>query len=534
MKVKQPILLAILDGWGIAPASEGNAVTNANMEFVEQLKREYPWVAANASGRWVGLPDGQMGNSEVGHIHLGAGRINPESLLKLDLAVEDGSIGTNQEIVNAFNFVKKNDSTLHLMGLFSDGGVHSHMNHMLAIYQAAVKFGLNEIKFDLITDGRDTEPKVATKFVQQLVDLIAKLKVGEIASISGRYYAMDRDKRFERLKVAYDAIVSHRDVKTFTDPIAYLESEYNNGHDDEMIDPAYNEQTGAGLSANDAMIFTNFRPDRAIQMASIMTNHDYLGWKDPAFKDEEFLGDKIYFVSMMKYADSVGSKHIAYPPHPLTNTLGSYLADQGYKQLRIAETEKNAHVTFFFDGWKENKKNGLAKPNEISLKNASLDLIASPKVATYDLKPEMSAVEITDKLIEEVKKKEFDLIVLNFANGDMVGHTGNLDATIKAVKTLDAQLERIYDVFVKELNGIMIITADHGNAEIMIDENGGPDKKHTTDLVPIIITDKDITLRKDDVGIVNVGPTILELMGIEIPAEMSSPSLIEKNNEKNS
>ncbi|PPE04099.1 2,3-bisphosphoglycerate-independent phosphoglycerate mutase [Williamsoniiplasma lucivorax] len=530
MKVKQPVLLAILDGWGISDEhNPGNAVAQANMTFVKQLESRYPWVKAHASGEWVGLPDGQMGNSEVGHIHLGAGRINFESLAKLNKEVRTKQIATNQEIVAAFNFVKEHDSVLHLMGMFSDGGVHSHMDHMLAIYQAAVDFGLTKIVFDLFTDGRDTQPKVVINYLNTLLTLIKQNNnIGVLGSISGRYFAMDRDKRFERSAQAYQAMVSRTSVASFTDPTAYIEEQYALGKDDEMIMPAFNVNNSfGGITHDDAVIFTNFRPDRAIQIASIMTNHQYPAWNDAAFQDLNFIGDKIHFVSMMKYADSVTSPFIAYPPTPLTNTLGQFLSAQGYKQLRIAETEKIAHVTFFFDGGNDYFKNGLAKPNEITLPGASLDLIASPKVATYDLKPEMSAREITDQLLIEIAKNEFDFIVLNFANADMVGHTGIEEAAIAAVQVLDAQLKRIYDSFVVKHNGVMVITADHGNAEIMIDETGQANKKHTTSLVPIIIT-KDVQLASNDIGIANVAPTILDLMELGIPPEMTEKSLIIK------
>lgn len=529
MKAKQPVMLAILDGWGISSETKGNSVAQADMKFVKKLEQEYPWVKAHASGEWVGLPKGQMGNSEVGHIHLGAGRINFESLAKLNNEVETGKLGTNPEIVHAFNEVKKNNSTLHLMGLFSDGGVHSHMNHMLAIYQAAVKFGLQKIAFDLITDGRDTQPTVFLDYLEKLEKLIDQNHgIGVIASISGRYYAMDRDKRFERSAEAYKAVVTHTTENHFINPKVYIEAQYKLGKDDEMIEPAYNKNLNHGLMAQDALIFTNFRPDRAIQIASIFTNHDYAAWATPSFGKLSFLGNKITFISMMKYADSVASKHIAYPPNPLNNTLGQYLSKLGYHQLRIAETEKIAHVTFFFDGGKDYFKNGLAQPNEITLSGASIDLIPSPKVATYDLKPEMAAREITDQLLKEIDKDEFDLIVLNFANSDMVGHTGNAEAATMAVKVLDEQLKRIYETFVVKHHGIMIITADHGNAEKMIDENGGVNKKHTTSLVPIIITDKNIELNQKDPAIADVAPTILQLLGAPIPVEMTQPSLISK------
>ncbi|PPE06834.1 2,3-bisphosphoglycerate-independent phosphoglycerate mutase [Mesoplasma corruscae] len=531
MKTKKPVILAILDGWGVAAPAKGNAVDNADQNFVNEMKNTYPWVEAHASGKWVGLPEGQMGNSEVGHIHLGSGRINMESLAKLNNEIEINGFATNEVIQTTFAYVLKHDSTLHLMGLFSDGGVHAHMLHAMSLYKHAIKAGIKKIAFDLITDGRDTEPKVAKQYIQQLLDLIkANNNIGVISSIHGRYYAMDRDKRFERSAASYEVLTKRTSqVKSFTNPLDYIQSAYDGGLDDEMIIPAYNANViGGELKQNDAMLFFNFRPDRAIQIASVLTNKDYASWKDESFKNLEFIGDKIMFVSTMKYSDSVTSQWIAYPPAPLINTLGEYIAAIGLKQLRIAETEKIAHVTFFFDGGNDYFKNGLAKQDEIKLANASLDLISSPKVATYDLKPEMSAKEITDKLLEEVKKDEFDLIVLNFANCDMVGHTGDYEATVKGVKVLDEQLKRIHDEFVLKHNGVMIITADHGNAEVMIDEKNGPNKKHTTSLVPIIVTDKTIKLDDQDPAIVKIAPTILEILGVEIPKEMSQPSLIKK------
>ncbi|WP_026389607.1 2,3-bisphosphoglycerate-independent phosphoglycerate mutase [[Acholeplasma] multilocale] len=530
MNVKKPVILTILDGWGIEEAGAGNAVANANMEFVKEMTSTYPWVKAHASGEWVGLPDGQMGNSEVGHIHLGAGRINFESLAKLNKEVKTNDIAKNEEFVAAFENSIKNNSAVHLMGLFSDGGVHAHMDHMIAIYKAAVAYGVTNIKFDLITDGRDTAPTVVKGYIETLLKVIAENgNVGVISSINGRYFAMDRDKRMERSAEAYKAIITRENIGSFTDPIAYVESQYALGKDDEMIEPAFNANDIDGnLKAGDSMIFTNFRPDRAIQMASVMTNHDYAAWSDEAFAGIPFIGDSIRFISTMKYADSVTSPFIAYPPHPLENTLGQYVSSLGLRQLRIAETEKIAHVTFFFDGGNDYFKNGLATQEEVTLPGASIDLINSPKVATYDLKPEMSAVEITDKLLEEVAKDEFDLIVLNFANCDMVGHTGNNDATVEAVKVLDGQLKRIHDEFVLKHNGVMVITADHGNAEIMLDENGGPNKKHTTSYVPIIVTDKSVELIEEDAAIAKVAPTILDIMGIEIPAEMTQASMIKK------
>lgn len=528
MKAKQPVILTILDGWGLAQPGEGNAVLNANMEFVESLKQEYPWAEAHASGEWVGLPEGQMGNSEVGHIHLGAGRIKYESLSLINKEIKDGTFEKNEEIQSAINNAKTKNSALHIMGLFSDGGVHSHMNHMFATFEAAAKAGLSEIYLHLFTDGRDTKPTVAINYVKELNELFIKYGVGEIGSISGRFYSMDRDKRMERIAEGYKSLVTRTCENSFTDAISYIESQYNEGKDDEGILPAYNSTCENGyIKENDTVIFANFRPDRAIQMASAITNNSYMAWSDESFKGIPFIGDKIHFLSMMEYSESVSSKYVAFKAIEVVNGLGEWLSKNNYKQLRIAETEKIAHVTFFFDGGKDYFKNGLATQEEIKLDNASIDLIASPKVATYDLKPEMSAVEITDKLIEEIEKDEFDVIILNYANCDMVGHTGILPAAVTAVKTLDAQLKRVYEATQKH-NGVMVITADHGNAEVMIDAEGGPNKKHTSQPVPIIITSKDIKIRQKDAAIADVAPTICDLIGLEKPSEMTQPSLIEK------
>ncbi|WP_339022611.1 2,3-bisphosphoglycerate-independent phosphoglycerate mutase [Spiroplasma endosymbiont of Crioceris asparagi] len=522
------IVLTILDGWGLEKDSKGNAVTQANMEFVESLKKDYPWVSAHASGEWVGLPDGQMGNSEVGHIHLGAGRIKYESLSLINKAIVDKSFNKNKEILAAIEHAKKHNSALHLMGLFSDGGVHSHIKHMFEAVKVASENGLKEVYCHLFTDGRDTKPKVAIDYLNELYKVFKATGVGKVGSISGRFFAMDRDKRFERTAEAYNILTKRSIDQKFSDATAYINEQYANGKDDEGIIPAYNSSEANGyVKPNDAVIFTNFRPDRAIQMASIFTNKNFIGWQDDAFKNEEFLGDKIYFVSMMKYSDSVSSDHVAFQPIEVVNGLGEWLANHNKTQLRIAETEKIAHVTFFFDGGKDYFKNGLAKPDEIKLKNADLALIASPKVKTYDLKPEMSAVEITDELVKRIASEKYDVIVLNYANCDMVGHTGDLEAAIKAVKTIDAQLKRVFEVC-EQHDATMIITADHGNAEIMIDKEGGPNKKHTSQLVPIIVTDKNIKLNEKDAAIADVAPTILEMIGLEVPSEMTQPSLIKK------
>ncbi|MBW3058261.1 2,3-bisphosphoglycerate-independent phosphoglycerate mutase [Spiroplasma poulsonii] len=526
MKAKQPILLAILDGWGIAPDSKGNAVTQAHMTNVEMLKAKYHWVAAHASGEWVGLPAGQMGNSEVGHIHLGAGRIKYESLTLINKSIKDETFNQNPEILAAINFAKQNNSAFHIMGLFSDGGVHSHLNHIFAAYQLAAKEGVKEIYLHLFGDGRDTKPECIKTYIEQFNALQAVLKVGVIATIGGRYYAMDRDKKYDRVQVAYDVLVSRKGAE-FSDPLAYIDQEYAAGRNDEFLMPAYNINTPQGyIKAGDGVFFANFRPDRAIAIASALTNANF-----PVNEAESYFVPKlndIYFVSMMEYAETVGSKHVAFQPIEVVNGLGEWLSKKGYRQLRIAETEKIAHVTFFFDGGKDYFKNGLATQAEITLPGASADLIPSPKIATYDLKPEMSAYEITNKLIAELERNEFDVIILNFANCDMVGHTGILPAAIAAVKTIDDCLGKIYQAMQK-VNGIMIITADHGNAEVMIDETGGPNKKHTSQLVPIIITKAGLKLRDKDPAIADIAPTILELLDEKIPVEMTQPSLIVKS-----
>lgn len=511
MKTKQPILLAILDGFGITNEQNGNAVSLSNMSNIENLKNNYPWIEAHASGKWVGLPDGQMGNSEVGHLHIGAGRILYQSLSLINNAIDDKSFYQNQEIINAINFAKKNNQAFHIMGLLSDGGVHAHINHMIEILQIAKNENFKEVYFHVITDGRDTKPDVAKNYIKTLQHAFEKAQIGQIASISGRYYAMDRDKRWERISLTYDVIVNQKGA-SFTDPIAYIDQEYASNRNDEFIIPAFNQLTSNGyLKSNDAMIFANFRPDRAVQIASAITNKNY------DYKPKNFV-ENIYFVSMMKYAETVDSPYVAFKPIDISNGLGEWLSKKGYKQLRIAETEKYAHVTYFFDGGRD-----------IEWENAVRILIPSPKVATYDLKPQMAAIEITERLISEIKRKEFDVMVLNFANPDMVGHTGNLNATIEALKVVDECVGKLYQVL-KEENGILILTADHGNVEVMIDEEGGINKKHTSCAVPIIITKKNLTLIEKNGAIAQIAPTILQLIDEQTPEEMSQTSLIIKKN----
>lgn len=505
---KNPILLAILDGFGIAEKSKTNAVTVADMKNIEKLKKEYPWVEAHASGKWVGLSEGQMGNSEVGHTHIGSGKIVMQPLSIINNALEDKTFYKNKEINNAINFAKKNSSSLHVMGMLSDGGVHSHMNHLIGVLEIASKNNFKNTYIHIIADGRDTKPRAVDKYIKILQQNIKKIGIGKIASISGRYYSMDRDQRWDRLEKAYDAIVNKKG-DNFDDVLKYVEKQYSDKITDEFIVPAYNNTFKEGnIIDGDAIIFTNFRPDRAIQIASAFTNPKYLWTPKKSLKN-------IYFVSMMKYADSVKSDKYAFSNNKIEKPLGKIIEENGLSQLRVAETEKIAHVTYFFDGGKD-----------VTYKNSKRLLIPSPKVATYDLKPEMAAHEITNGLIKEIEKNIHDVIILNFANADMVGHTGNLNATIKGLKVLDECIGKIYET-IKKHDGTLIITADHGNAEVMVEDNI-PNKKHTTNKVPIIITNKNLTLRKKDAAIVDIAPTIIDLLNIKIPKEMDRKSLIEK------
>ena len=519
-KIKKPIVLAILDGWGLGDHSQSDAVWQANMSFTEQLKKEYPYVKAHASGTWVGLPEGQMGNSEVGHIHIGAGRIKYESLSLINKAIENKSFYNNEVLNKAIEKSIAKDGNVHIMGLFSDGGVHSHLNHMIATYKLALSKGAKKIFFHLFGDGRDTKPSVFKNYLDILSKETDNFTKGYIATISGRYYSMDRDKRFERTELSYENMLSHKGHE-FNDAYDYIDQEYKKDHTDEFLYPGYNiNHPDSKIKNNDTAIFINFRPDRAIQLSSFFTNPNYL------YKPKNFLQD-LEFVCMMKYSDSVITNNIAFKSIDVNNGLGEWLSKQNVSQLRIAETEKIAHVTFFFDGGKDYFKNGLAKQEEIKLPNAYINLIDSPKVATYDLKPEMSAFKITDAIEKELEKDLYDVVILNYANCDMVGHTGVYDATVEAVKVMDQCIEQLYNA-VKKHNGTLILTADHGNAEVMKDQEGGPNKKHTTNKVPIIITDKNIKLREKDAAIADIAPTILDLLNIEIPEEMTQPTLIKE------
>ena len=501
--MKQPLVLCILDGCGLREEIKGNAFKNANKPNFDLLLKKYPHTILEASGQLVGLPKNQMGNSEVGHINIGAGRIVYQPLELINHAIETKKFYKNDNILKVIQHTQNNNSKLHIMGLISDGGIHSHINHLLALVDTCKKEGLDKIYFHLFTDGRDTDIHSGKKFVNQLEDKIKENNLGTITTISGRYYAMDRDNNYDRLKLAYDAIVSGIGEK-YNTPEELFDDQYGKNITDEFIKPSV--LADGKLSDNDGIIVFNYRPDRLREMFTAITNPDAVDMDTIKFNN-------VKLVSMMPINDSV--KGItAFDIQKLNNTFGKYVDDLGLNQLRIAETEKYAHVTYFFDG-------GV----ELDLKNSKRILVNSPKVATYDLKPEMSAEEVTDKLLNELDKNYLDLVILNYANGDMVGHTGNYEAAVKAVEFLDKCIGRLYQK-VAEKNGTLIITADHGNCDVMINEDGTPCTTHTTNKVPFIVTRENISL-KEEGKLADIAPTMLDLLNIPIPVEMDGDSLLQ-------
>lgn len=500
--MKKPIVLAILDGYGLREEEHGNAVKLANNPVFNNLWNTYPHTQLTASGQLVGLPKGQMGNSEVGHMNIGAGRIVYQPLELINKSIEDKEFFQNEEIKNVMRHVKENASKLHLMGLVSDGGVHSHINHLLALLDMCKQEQVTNVYVHVFTDGRDVPPKSAYTYIKKIEDKLNEIGFGKIASISGRYYAMDRDNNYDRLKKAYDVIVNNKG-EVLPSTKEYVEDSYKKDITDEFFIPAKFTENG-NLEENDGVIAFNFRKDRLRELFTAITNPDEVDMEAIHFHN-------VKTVTMMPVVHSVKAPH-AFNDPKLTNILGEYIEKQNLSQLRIAETEKYAHVTFFFDGGKE-----------VDYKNEKKILVPSPKVATYDLQPEMSADEVTEKLLSELPNT--DLVILNFANGDMVGHTGVLEAAIKAVETVDKDLKKIYDK-VMELGGILIVTADHGNCEEMLDDNNNIVTSHTTNPVPFIITEPGLKLHTGKLG--DIAPTILDLMNIEKPAEMTGESLIEK------
>lgn len=500
--MKKTLLLCILDGCGLREESNGNAFLNAKKETFDYLLKEYPHTVLEASGQLVGLPKNQMGNSEVGHMNIGAGRIVYQPLELINHSIETKEFFKNENILKVIEHTKKNNSKLHIMGLISNGGIHSHINHLLTLIDMCKNENIKELYLHLFTDGRDTKIDSGKQFVSELEKKLKKDNLGTIATVSGRYYAMDRDNNYDRIKLAYDAIVSGigKKYKTVDE---LFETNYNNNITDEFIKPSI--INSGKLSDNDGIIVFNYRPDRLREMCTAITNPNAVPMKTVDLNN-------IKLVSMMPITDKVIGT-TAFKHQELNNTLGIYLDNLGLKQLRIAETEKYAHVTYFFDGGRE-----------IELKNSKRILINSPKVTTYDLKPEMSALEITDKLLEELDKDYLDVVILNYANGDMVGHTGVYDAAVTAIEFIDKCLKRLYEK-IKSIDGIMIITADHGNCDVMINEDGTPCTTHTTNKVPFIVTKKGIKL-KENGKLADIAPTILSLLNLPIPVEIDGDSLI--------
>ena len=490
------VLLCVLDGVGLSKIKDGNALINANKPNIDYLMKEYPNKGINASGTFVGLPDGQMGNSEVGHLTIGAGRIIYQSLELINRAIKDEIFYSNESFLNAIRHAKENNSKLHIMGLLSDGGVHSHINHIKALLKLCKKEDFSNVYFHIFTDGRDTFKESSISYIDDLNNEINELGIGKICTISGRYYAMDRDKRWDRLKKCYDVIVNNTGNKC-DDYKKYITDSYEKGITDEFIEPVIIDESGK-IEENDSIIWANFRPDRAIQILRSLVDPNFDGFDRKIFNN-------LYLTTMMYVSDDVKSD-IAFKKEIIDNTLGIYLSKLGKKQLRIAETEKYAHVTYFFDGGRD-----------LDLNLCDRVLIPSPKVATYDLKPEMSAREITSNLLEKMDNN-YDFIFLNFANGDMVGHTGNYDMTKKAIETIDEMIGKLYKKCMED-ECLFIITADHGNAEEMIDENGNVVTSHTTNLVPFIVTDKNLNI--DNVNkLSDIAPFVLNYMNLNLPDEM--------------
>lgn len=498
-----------MDGFGIRNEVKGNAILQAKTPNLDRFRSVYPNTTLGASGMSVGLPDGQMGNSEVGHLNLGAGRIVYQELTRVTKEIQEGTFFENETFLAAIAHARKHNSALHLYGLVSDGGVHSHIEHLFALLKLAKMHSFEQVYVHAFLDGRDVAPDSAVAYIQQLQDKIVELGVGTIATVQGRYYAMDRDKRWERTEKSYRAMV-YGDGPKYTDPVQAVKESYEKSIFDEFVMPTVIvKEDGtpvAQIQDNDSVIFFNFRPDRAIQLSQVFTNEDFKG-----FDRGEKRPKNLFYVCLTKFSESIDG-YVAYKPTNLDNTLGEVLAKHNMKQLRIAETEKYPHVTFFFSGGRE-----AEFPGETRI------LINSPKVATYDLKPEMSIYEVTDAVVGEVEKDHFDAIILNFANCDMVGHTGMMEPTIRAVEAVDECIGRVVDAITAK-GGVALITADHGNADDMITEEGNPITSHSTNPVPFILTMEGVTLREGGV-LADLSPTILKILGIEQPKEMTGTPL---------
>lgn len=510
MSRPKPVALIILDGFGLRGEVTGNAVAQANKPNYDRYWAEYPHTTLTACGEAVGLPEGQMGNSEVGHLNIGAGRTVYQDLTRISKSIRDGEFFDNETILGAIRNAKQTGKKLHLYGLLSDGGVHSHIEHLFALLEVCKKEQFEEVYIHAFLDGRDVAPDSAKQYMERLLAKIAEVGVGRIATVQGRYYAMDRDKRWERTEKSYRAMVYGEGPK-YTDPMKAIVESYEKSVYDEFVMPTVivkADETPVGLvESGDSVVFFNFRPDRAIQLSQVFTNSDFRGFdrgpKCPA---------SLYYVCLTLFSESVDG-FVAYKPKNLDNTLGEVLAQNNLKQLRTAETEKYPHVTFFFSGGRD-----AELPGETRI------LVNSPKVATYDLQPEMSAYELAESTVKEIEAGRHDVIILNFANPDMVGHSGLLEPTIKAVEATDECLGKVVEAVLAQ-GGVALITADHGNADVVTNSDGSRNTAHTTNPVPFIVTDKHVTLRNDGI-LADIAPTMLKLLQVQQPEEMTGKTLI--------
>ena len=502
--MKKPLVLMILDGFGIAP-NEGNAIAAAKHPNMDKIFAENPHTQIGASGMDVGLPDGQMGNSEVGHTNIGAGRIVYQELTRITKSAQDGDMDKNEALLKAMNNAKDNGKALHFMGLLSDGGVHSHNTHLYALLEMAKRVGVEKVFVHCFMDGRDVPPSSGKDYVKELMDKLEEIGVGKIATIMGRYYAMDRDNRWERVEKAYAAMV-YGEGEQAECPLCAMQNSYDKEVTDEFVVPTV-VKGAEPISEGDSVIFYNFRPDRAREITRTLVDPDFTGFE----RKKGFF--PLTYVCMTQYDATMPNVEVAYKPESLVNTFGEYISNKGLTQLRIAETEKYAHVTFFFNGGVEKQY-----PGEDRI------LVKSPAVATYDLQPEMSAYEVTDKMVEAVKSGKYDALILNYANCDMVGHTGVFEAAVKAVEAVDTCVGRVVEA-VKEMGGCVLLTADHGNADKMVDEDGTPFTAHTTNPVPFCVINHPCQLREGG-RLADIAPTMLKILGLEQPAEMTGESII--------
>ena len=502
--MKKPLVLMILDGFGIAPV-EGNAIAAANKPNLDKIFAENPHTQIGASGMDVGLPDGQMGNSEVGHTNMGAGRIVYQELTRITKSAQDGDMDKNEALLKAMNNAKDNGKALHFMGLLSDGGVHSHNTHLYALLEMAKRVGVEKVFVHCFMDGRDVPPSSGKDYVKELMDKLEEIGVGKIATVMGRYYAMDRDNRWERVEKAYAAMV-YGEGEQADCPLCAMQNSYDKEVTDEFVVPTV-VKGAEPISQGDSVIFYNFRPDRAREITRTLVDPDFTGFE----RKKGFF--PLTYVCMTQYDATMPNVEVAYKPESLVNTFGEYISNKGLTQLRIAETEKYAHVTFFFNGGVEKQY-----PGEDRI------LVKSPAVATYDLQPEMSAYEVTDKMVEAVKSGKYDALILNYANCDMVGHTGVFEAAVKAVEAVDTCVGRVVEA-VKEMGGCVLLTADHGNADKMVDDDGTPFTAHTTNPVPFCVINHPCQLREGG-RLADIAPTMLKVLGLEQPAEMTGESII--------